>query len=228
VTDDNAPQSIGEALAARTGQLAEKASTRPPRRPSIDLEDPELDEFRAFGLGALRDASWSTIIPSRFARASLDDLPDGEVRSCLEEWSRSPQGRNLVLLGPVGTGKTHAAVAACRPAHYSGLTVQFSPLVELLDSLRPQSREEMSLWDLVDIDRLIIDDLGSERPTDWTAERLYALLNRRWLEERPTIVTTNLEASALEEAVGPRSFSRLVGNDAVVLRLSGKDRRRKR
>ena len=64
--------------------------------------------------------------------------------------------------------------------------------------------------------------------TEWTAERLYALINRRWLEVRPTVCTTNLDPDQLREAVGERVFSRLVGNGAVVLRLTGHDRRRKR
>lgn len=219
------PHAVGEILSGRAAEIGRKA--RPRTEPSFDLEDDELTEFRAAGIDAIRSAAWQRAIPSRFSWAKLDDVPEGSVREALDEWSVAPSGRNLVLLGPVGVGKTHAAVAACRAAHFGGLSVQFSPLVELLDSLRPGGGDA-SLWDLADVDRLIIDDLGSERPTDWTSERLYALVNRRWLEERPTIATTNLEPAELEEALGPRAFSRLVGNDAVVLRLSGRDRRRKR
>lgn len=98
--------------------------------------------------------------------------------------------------------------------------------VELLDLLRPGGPEG-ALYDLADLELLILDDLGSERPTEWTAERLYALVNRRWLEERPTIVTSNLASGELQQAVGPRVYSRLVGNGSVGIGLSGPDRRRK-
>lgn len=99
----------------------------------------------------------------------------------------------------------------------------FVPVVEMLDDLRPGGPEGY-LSDLMGVDRLILDDLGLERPTDWTIERLYALVNRRWLEERPTIATTNLSPQALEEAVGARMFSRLAGA-AVSIGIAGPDRR---
>jgi DNA replication protein DnaC len=141
-----------------------------------------------------------------------------------------------VLLGDVGTGKSHAAVAAVRPAFERGLEVRFLPVVELLDLLRPGGPEGV-LYDLADVDRLVLDDIGMERATDWTMERMYALVNRRWLEGRPTIATSNLPGSrrtapagydgvTLDGALGERTFSRLVGSSSVVVKLTGPDRRR--
>lgn len=189
----------------------------------------ELAAVRAGGAADLYLQRWAGRIPSRFVWADLDHvaLEHPAAVDDLMEWALDPRGRNLVLLGPVGTGKTYTAVAACRPSAASGAEVQFLPVDELLDLLRPGGPEG-AIYDLARIDRLIIDDLGAERATDWTADRLFAVVNRRWLEERPTIVTTNLPADAFAEAVGPRLFSRLVGNDAVTLRLSGGDRRRAR
>jgi len=206
-------------------RVAEVEEVQTARRIARPLEPEDLDDVEpGLDLDRLREVRWRAIIPRRFHRADLSGF-DPEVYEALTSWARRPAGRNLVLIGPVGTGKTHAAVGACRVAHWSGLNVRFLPVVELLDLLRPGGPEG-ALYDLADVDRLILDDVGSERPTDWTAERLYALLNRRWLEETPTIVTTNLGPAELEEAVGPRLFSRLVGNDAVVLALYGADRRR--
>ncbi len=151
------------------------------------------------------------------------------------------QGRNLLTLGPVGVGKTRAAVAACRRSHFShGKAVEFVPVTEMLTTLRQEMNGgpggNLARWMRVDL--LILDDLGAERPTEWTAEQLYSLVNRRWLEELPTIATTNLpptrksagdgyEGHTLEEVLGDRMFSRLVGGAALV-RLSGPDRRRTR
>lgn len=195
------------------------------RRVARPLEPDDYDDVESgLDLERVRLVRWHSVIPRRFHDADLTGF-DPEVYDALVAWARRPAGRNLVLIGPVGTGKTHAAVAACRVAHWSGLGVRFLPVVELLDLLRPGGPEN-ALYDLADVDRLILDDVGSERPTEWTAERLYALLNRRWLEVAPTIVTTNLAPADLEESIGARLFSRLVGNDAVVLALYGNDRRR--
>ncbi len=142
----------------------------------------------------------------------------------LVDWSLHAAGRNVVLSGPTGVGKTRLAIAACRQAHYDGLEVRVFSVVRLLDLLRPGGPDG-AMSDLVDVDRLIVDDLGMEKPSDWTAERLGALLDARWSDERPTVVTTNLERAALEAHLGAWAFSRLVGDDAIRIRISGSDRR---
>lgn len=225
------PQPLGVALAGRAAQLAEVAEHTPHlhRATPAALEPDDYDSLPGTDLRAMRQATWHRAIPNRFVWADLDDLadqPDG-VRAELAGWTEKPDGRNLLLLGPVGVGKSHAAVAAVRPLHFDrAAEVRFLPVVELLDLLRPGGPDG-ALYDLADTEVLVLDDLGSERPTEWTAERLYALINRRWLEVRPTVATTNLEPDALRDAVGERVFSRLVGNGAVVLRLTGHDRRRR-
>lgn len=172
-----------------------------------------------------RAAAWALAVPSRFAWAQPADLAEMSGGSDIAEWADKPGGRNLVLLGPTGVGKTHAAVAAVRPMFDHGLDLTVLPVVELLDQLRPGGPAD-ALADLCGVDLLVMDDLGVERGTEWTAERMYAVVNRRWMEERPTVATSNLAPADLEQAVGPRLFSRLVGNDAVVVQLTGRDRRR--
>lgn len=172
-----------------------------------------------------RADQWPKLAPRRFVEASLDDFPPGTpTRELLDEWlvNRS----NLVVTGPVGTGKTHAAVAACRVAYVeAGLWFRVEPAVEMLDRLRPGGDE--GAWEeLTTTGLLCIDDLGVQKQSEWVTERLYAVVNRRWLDCRPTIVTTNLAPKQLEASLDERLLSRLVGDGAVVLRLGGKDRRR--
>jgi DNA replication protein DnaC len=233
VTDEPRPVLSGDAAAELVRGL--RRGLKDPGEgdelvPAEPIDAEELERVRRAGVDELRAARWHATCPQRFHRATLDWIAEEhgqQVVDDLLEWSHHPQGRNLVLLGPVGTGKTAAALLAVKPHHAAGLDVRFLPVVELLDQLRPGGPEG-ALYDLADVDRLVVDDLGSEKPTEWTAERLYALLNRRWLEELPTIATANLAPNDLEEALGPRTFSRLVGSDAVVLRLAGHDRRRRK
>lgn len=218
-----------------TDQLLAKvqhlADTQPPERPAGTGLLADLEYVPGSTVEERRARTWEANVPSRFHAAQLADLADtqpAEVTERLTDWAERPAARNLVLLGAVGVGKTHAAVAACRAAHFArGYDVAFLPVVELLDMLRPGGPEH-ALPDLVGVDLLIVDDLGMERPTEWTAERMYALLNRRWLEQRPTVATTNLGPPELQAALGERLFSRVVGSDAVVLGLGGDDRRRRR
>lgn len=162
-------------------------------------------------------------LPRRFAGATLASL-EGEAADLADEWADTGMSASVLLLGAVGVGKTHTACALARAAWQAGSGVQFSPVVELLDQLRPGGPDG-ALERAITVDVLVLDDLGGERPTDWTGERLYALVNRRWLEQRPTIVTSNLAPIELEQAVGPRVFSRLY-HDAIRLQIGGDDRRR--
>lgn len=199
------------ALSGMLDRLHEKA-----QGPDADAE-PEVELSEA-------EQRWRRVIPQRFIDAEISQL-DNAARTALCEWVE--QLSNLVLLGPVGTGKTHAAVAALKLANEAGYSIAFSPVVELLDELRPgrdvDSGERLR-W-LTEVRVLLLDDLGAEKSTEWTHERLYALVNRRWLECRPTIVTSNLTSEQLAESVDARLYSRL-SDGAIAYRMAGADRRR--
>jgi DNA replication protein DnaC len=195
--------------------------------------------------------SWRRMVPRRFIDAHVDQL-DGALAAALEEW-RSDWRRNLLIVGPVGVGKSHAAIAAARLVHFNGLRVVVTSVVDLLDGARPSGfddrsnsplrgagpgawlddgapvRTRVTLDDAANADLLVLDDLGAERPTDWTGERLGLLVDVRWREARPTIATSNLAArdgkGPLVDAVGQRVYSRLV-HDAVTVAATGPDRRR--
>lgn len=228
--DHDLPTRLGVKLAAVQAKAEaaqmHRATAEALRPDDYDADDDDLVTARTRGMEQVRAAMWRRVIPSRFQLASLTDF-EGEPLAQLTEWAARPRGRNLLLLGPVGTGKSHAAVAAARVVFDRGQEVRFLPVVELLDLLRPGGPEN-ALYDLADVELLVLDDLGSERPTDWTAERLYALINRRWLEEAPTVCTTNLSPKELEAALGARVYSRLVGSGSVGVALTGADRRRAR
>lgn len=173
-----------------------------------------------------RRRRWAALVPERFETATLDDL-DAKIAGPITNWVADPAHRNLILLGGgLGVGKTHAALAAARARMIDHSdSVKFAPTVELLDSLRPGTTDPDAYDDAIGCDLLVLDDVGTEKPSEWTGERLYAIVNRRWLECRPIIATSNLTTrEQLETALGPRVMSRLA-HDAVVIGVGGRDRR---
>lgn len=203
------PHPVGMALQAAVARLRATAPSLPEPEPVPPVT---------------REARWVMRVWPRYVFATLDDVDDA-VRERLTRWVRhvgeSTTG-SLVLTGEVGSGKTHTAVAVARALFLAGRTVECWATVDLLDALRPDGGVELD--QLADVDVLVLDDLGAERPSEWVAERLYALVNRRWLYERPTIVTTNLVLGELATGLGARAASRLL-HDALILHLQGKDRR---
>lgn len=223
------PEAIGD-LAAKAAAAAERAAARPkPEEPSIDPErERKLAALREEELGRLRLSRFEELVPARFAGASLTDLPDPR-RGEIERWLAEPGGRNLILAGPVGVGKTHALWAVARELVLRGDESWILSATELLELLRPGG-DEGALDRASRIGILGLDDLGAERASDWTAERLALIVDRRWLGERSILGSTNLTLGPdgeLIAALGERTYSRLVGSNAVVLQLQGDDRRRK-
>ena len=72
-------------------------------------------------------------------------------------------------------------------------------------------------------DLLILDDIGVERGTPWTQERLYDLLNTRYNECKCTIFTSNLGPTEIEDKLGTRIASRI--RSSKIIELKGVDRR---
>ena len=71
----------------------------------------------------------------------------------------------------------------------------------------------------------MIDDIGAEKASEWTAERLYTIVDHRYANCLPLMVTSNLPPSKLTEQTGERTASRLAEMCQVVA-MTGTDRRR--
>lgn len=171
-----------------------------------------------------RAAAWTGICPERFAKATLGDLDD-ELRLALVEWTEWGAQSNLVLTGPVGVGKSHAAMAAARALWMRGWTVERWAVVRLLDRLNWNNPDNALVMGMVEMaDLLVLDDLGAEPMHEWELRRVGSFVNERWDLQRPAIITTNADLDDLKQSLGERCYSRLF-DGALVLALGGEDRR---
>ena len=125
--------------------------------------------------------------------------------------------KGLILGGPVGCGKTHLAIAYGVQAVNKGKTVLFLSMPELLRMLKNDislSKGSVTLDKAKTVDVLILDDAGIERGTDWANEQLYMIVDYRYGNGLPIVLTTNARGlDALQEDIGIRSqqiCSRLV------------------
>lgn len=176
-------------------------------------------------------------IPYRY-REALADHPAiiGWVEAVARSGRRGPggapgiaHGPSLLIAGPTGTGKTHQAYGAVRSLLAAGVRQRWQAVTaaDLHASLRPRPGHdpEQELQSLGRCPLLIWDDLGAAKQSEWTEELTYRLINRRYTEILPTLITTNLPTDELRTAVGDRVASRLAEmTDRVI--LTGADRRR--
>jgi DNA replication protein DnaC len=137
-----------------------------------------------------------------------------EAYEVAQSYANNPDGW-LVLSGPVGCGKTHLAAAIAHTFLNRGRLVIFSPVPELLDYLRRTfaPSNELPYHDLFDrlqqAELLVLDDLGAERSTAWASEKLFQLIDYRYLVRVPTIITTNGPLRGEAKGLDLRIHSRL-------------------
>src|SRR5262249_40504121 len=105
--------------------------------------------------------------------------------------------RGLLLMGSCGSGKTHLAVATLRGLLHKGADALFYDFRDFLDELRAsygpdrERSEEAILHRVFTAEVLVLDEIGSEKLTDWVREIVHRVIIRRYNDERLTICTTN-------------------------------------
>ncbi|KAF1086161.1 DNA replication protein DnaC [Sporotomaculum syntrophicum] len=132
----------------------------------------------------------------------------------------------LVLLGEPGCGKTHLSCAVANQLLEKGISVLYFPHVqgmnELKDTLRAGEESlEARLWDMRKVHLLVWDDLFKARrePTPWTVEIVFDILNYRYLNMLPTIISSELTPQnllSIDAAIGSRIMERGRGHTMVV------------
>ena len=152
----------------------------------------------------------------------------GDLHPDLSTWARmlaAGKGRNLIITGPVGTGKTWAVWKAAEEAVRSGYEgrVVITTAAKLRRSVAPATADPAAFARCCDAGLLVIDDLGAFGLSEWDLDHLAELADARWGAQAPTVVTSN--TTGLRELLGPRISSRLADN-ALVVEMDGPDRRR--
>jgi DNA replication protein DnaC len=215
-------------------------------------------ECRASRLKKARLRGVASAIPARYRGVSFDRPPVSDMERSLESRAvvRTARnyidnldenlgaGRGLWLMGTPGTGKTSLAMLVAKEAMARGKTaaVYFTP--QLLTRIRVTygASDVASTYDaffkrLTSVDLLYIDDLGSERQTDWVVEQLYAIVNERYEQKGAMLLTSNAKydknlgkamedgQKQLEDQVGSRTVSRLFEMCGEPMPLFGDDHR---
>ena len=141
-------------------------------------------------------------------------------------------GKGLVFIGEVGTGKTHLAAAITNHVIKNyGIVAKFGAFVDLLEQMKKQFGQNVSddqiLDVLLSVPLVVLDDVGKERQSEWTRSILYQVVNSRYEAYKPMIFTSNDEPRMLEQNIGEATFSRLV-EMCDFIHMNGADYRKQR
>jgi DNA replication protein DnaC len=115
----------------------------------------------------------------------------------------------LLLEGSYGCGKTHLAAAIANETVSRGVPTLFMTIPDLLDSLRfaynnPETTFETRFEDVRTVALLVLDDFGTQNATPWAQEKLFQIINYRYINKLPTVITTNLILDEIESRIRSR------------------------
>lgn len=125
-----------------------------------------------------------------------------------QRFAQNPHGW-LVLQGGYGCGKTHLAAAIANFAVSVGMPTLFLTIPDLLDTLRftyddPTATFEGRFEEIRTAGLLVLDDFGTQNATGWAQEKLFQIINYRYINRLPTVVTTNLSMEQIEGRIRSR------------------------
>lgn len=184
-------------------------------------------------------------IPKRFTKKTLGDydtkLGSPDVVTYSQQWIDNIEhnrecGEGLYLFGGSGSGKTHVACGVLREVVLNNLLSGFFITAEKFveasyDEMNPDHElpemygdEHMLKYIHSVYDILVLDNLGSERMTDFTKKAITSMLNSRYEQQLITIITSEIPLSRLSDIYGPRVKS-ILSECCCVLPFLGKDYR---
>lgn len=177
----------------------------------------------------------SARIPARYEHCTLSnfdsDFPGASrnlaaalfhANRFVEEYPIETTG--LMLLGPIGVGKTHLAVGILRElAVQKKAPCLFYDYRELLKEIQHsynptvQTTELEILEPVFETEVLVLDELGAVKPTEWVWDTVSHILNTRYNDKRTTIITSNFPDLPPGGAVGEgRTFSVRVAREETL------------
>lgn len=177
-----------------------------------------------------------TCIPARFQQATLENWVAGSDDAKARAWNTARDyverfaenydaGRCVMLLGQVGTGKTHLATAilqqCIRYFGTQGVTGLYTTAGAIIRSVKstfgnPAKTESQVYADLIAPHLLVIDEVGLQNGTDFERATLFEVVNGRYEQLKPTIVVSNLSITDLKGSVGDRAVDRLRDRGGLV------------
>ena len=180
----------------------------------------QLSDFSKFNLSYYPDT-----VPAG-SNISVKNKMEQIYRFCVSYAENfSEKSPSILMSGATGLGKTFLSLSIASAVIEKGYGVIYSSAQNLLNSLEKEkfsSSGSGALYDVLECDLLIIDDLGTEFSTSFTVAAVYNIINTRINTGKPVIINTNLSLSELQDTYSERIVSRLIG-EYTILKFAGND-----
>lgn len=165
--------------------------------------------FQSSNLAAFRDMTFE-----RFDTKGHIGMAESQILSLqnafrqAQSFADNPRGW-IMFVGNYGCGKTHLAAAIANTVVERGVPTYFLTVPDLLDWLRfgynnPDNSYEARFEEIRNVALLVLDDLGTQNTTAWAQEKLFQILNHRYMHNLPVVITSNLDLESIEGRIRSR------------------------
>jgi len=132
---------------------------------------------------------------------------------------------NLFLWGSAGVGKTHLAAALVRNRK-DHRVVKPQDIFRTMRGCLEVDEEETRRDEFIGCSHLVIDDMGTEKRTDFSYSVIYEIIDGRYMRESGgLIITSNLSLDDLAARVGDDRLTSRIAGMCKIIEITGKDRR---
>lgn len=190
---------------------------------------------------AMRQRLESCGVPERFMYKKYSDFETGNdpkkkhayetVKNYADNFNKHlVEGDSLVVVGGLGTGKTHLISCLVKQLVYTGYGVEMDTLANIIRKIRATwndkyTHEETLFKHYAQMDLLVIDEVGIGKGSDDERNIAYETIGRRYNAMKPTIVISNCNTADMADYIGERCVDRLL-EKGKILALDWKSYRR--
>lgn len=155
----------------------------------------------------------------RYKDADLSNC-DEKIKEAIKKAIEERKG--LFIYGDTGTGKTYTIHSLAKKT--KSYVNNFVTLLSEFRDYMQKGYYYQSITDFTDKEYIYIDDIGSEKTSDFVQEFIYIIVNKRYENMKRTVFSTNLSLSDFRQRYGDRILSR-ISEMCILVELKGQDKR---
>lgn len=189
------------------------------------LEDERIQNVRNEKEMRLNQLFKNSLMDSKFKQCTFDNwdhnLGSEKIYKITKNYTNSfsemkKNNVGLLLHGTPGNGKTYATCCVANELIEKGVTCICVSINSLLERIKEtynkygNQGEIDVLRGLTNADLVIIDDLGTEQATEWSKTRVYNIIDSRYRNGLPLIISTNITMEKIKEIYSERTYDRIL------------------
>lgn len=171
-----------------------------------EKHEEEMRRLESLGKSSLIEEKFKNATLGNFQKTKDNQRLYAVARKYVDQFPEMvKENQGLLFYGVVGTGKSYTAACIANELLAKSTSVVMTSFVKILQEIQKSQTDEGVFMEKLNVPKLlIIDDLGTERNTDYALEKVYNVIDSRYRVKMPLILTTNMSLQEMQETTDIR------------------------